>query len=169
MIFTLGTSNRTIEEFLEILENYKIEIVIDVRRWPTSKWFPHFKKENLEKILKKGGRKYFHFEKLGGYRKGGYKTYIKTKEFQESLKKLIEISKNKNVVLICAEKFPWKCHRAFIGQELKQKNIKVVHIIEKEKVWVPEKEPKEIKPVCQKFLKKEESLKSKEGKKEEKN
>jgi len=38
-IYTLGTSNRSIEEFLAILKNYQIQTVIDVRRWPTSKWF----------------------------------------------------------------------------------------------------------------------------------
>jgi len=38
-IYTLGTSKRTIEEFLEILKSYQIQTVIDVRRWPTSKWF----------------------------------------------------------------------------------------------------------------------------------
>ena len=67
-IYTLGTSNRKIEEFLEILEKYSIQTVIDVRRWPTSKWFEHFKKENLQKILEEKNIKYFHFEELGGYR-----------------------------------------------------------------------------------------------------
>jgi uncharacterized protein (DUF488 family) len=36
-IYTLGTSNRTLEEFLEILKEYKIEAVVDVRHWPTSR------------------------------------------------------------------------------------------------------------------------------------
>jgi uncharacterized protein (DUF488 family) len=47
-IFTLGTSNRSLKEFLEILNFYKIKRVIDVRHFPTSKLFPHFKKENLK-------------------------------------------------------------------------------------------------------------------------
>jgi uncharacterized protein (DUF488 family) len=168
-IYTLGTSNRPLDEFLEILKQYKIEVVIDVRRWPTSRLFPHFKKENLESALKENGIEYFHFEKLGGFRKGGYLSYTKTKEFNEALENLIRFAKKKNVLLICAEKFPWKCHRAFIAQELENKEIKVIHIITKEKVWIPEKEPKEIKPVCQKFLEKEEGSKSKEDKNAERN
>jgi uncharacterized protein (DUF488 family) len=71
-IYTLGISNRTLEEFLEILKIYSIQTVIDVRRWPTSKWFEDFKKENIQKILEERNIKYFHFEKLGGYREGGY-------------------------------------------------------------------------------------------------
>lgn len=149
-IFTLGTSNRSREEFLEILKEYKIGIIVDVRHWPTSKLFPHFKKENLEKFLKEKGIEYFHIEKLGGYREGGYENYTKTKEFKEGLDELIRISENKNSAIICAEKLPWKCHRAFIARELERRGIKVFHIIEKGRIWEPKKEPKEIKPTCQK-------------------
>lgn len=149
-IYTLGTSNRSISEFLEILKEYKIETVIDVRRYPRSKWFPYFKKENLEKILAEDNIKYYHFEELGGYRTGGYEAYTKTKEFKEGLKDLIKLAKEKISIIICAERLPWKCHRAFIARKLENKNIKVIHIIEKDRVWSPKKEPKEIKPECQK-------------------
>ena len=159
-IFTLGTSNRKIEEFLEILKHFRIKIVVDVRHFPTSKLFPHFKKENLEKILKENEIEYHHLEKLGGYRKGGYEEYTKTKEFKEGLENLIEIAKERTAI-VCAEKFPWKCHRAFIARELEKKGIKVIHIIEKDRIWEPKKEPKEIKPTCQKakFLKKLNNIK----------
>jgi uncharacterized protein (DUF488 family) len=149
-IYTLGTSNRNLKDFLEILKEYKIKAVVDVRHWPISKLFPHFKRENLEKFLKENNIDYFHIEKLGGYRKGGYENYIKSEEFKEGLKELIKIAENKKTAIICAEKFPWKCHRAFISQELEKKNFKVIHIIEKHRIWKPKKEPKEIKPTCQK-------------------
>lgn len=148
-IHTLGTSNRTIEEFLEILKSYQIQAVIDVRRWPTSKYFPHFKKENLEKILAENNIEYFHFEKLGGYRTGGYEAYTKTKEFKTALKELIKIARNKNLVIICAEKLPWKCHRAYITRELENKKVEVIHIIEKDRLWQPKQEQRQIKPRCQ--------------------
>ncbi len=151
-IYTLGTSNRSVEEFLEILSHYQIEVVVDVRRWPTSKWFEHFKKENLEKILHENKVEYFHFEKLGGYREGGYKEYLKTKNFKEALKDLIKIfrSKKKNLAIVCAEKFPWKCHRFFVAHELEKLGFEVLHIIEKGRIWEMKKEPKEIKPFCEK-------------------
>ena len=148
-IFTLGTSNRTQKEFLEILKKYKIGVVVDVRHFPTSRLFPHFKKENLEKFLKENGIEYYHIEKLGGFREGGYENYTKTKEFQDGLKELIKVKSN-NLVIICAEKFPWKCHRAFIARELERKGIRLIHIIEKDRIWEPKREPKEIKPTCQK-------------------
>lgn len=148
-IYTLGTANRSIEEFLDILKFYQIQTVIDVRRFPTSKWFVHFKKENLARILKEAKIEYLHFEKLGGFRAGGYKEYTKTKEFKEALKELINIAKNKNLVIFCAERLPWKCHRAYIGRELEKQKIEVIHIIEKAKTWQPKIEPREIKPLCQ--------------------
>ena len=176
-IYTLGTSNRSIKEFLEILKSYQIQTVIDVRRWPTSKWFEHFKKENLEKILSENNIKYLHFEKLGGYRSGGYEDYTKTKEFKEALKELIKIvyppqilkkfgrARNKNLAIICAEKLPWKCHRAYIARELERdppatlppkrapKKFEIIHIIEKDRLWQPKKEPHQLKLRCQKHEK----------------
>jgi len=158
-IYTLGTSNRSLEEFLEILKEYKITVIIDVRHWPTSRLFPHFKKENLQKFLQENGIEYYHLEKLGGYREGGYENYMKTGDFEEGLNELIRIlqfhncENLKNIAIICAEKFPWKCHRVFISQELEKRNFKVIHIIEKGQIWEPKKEPREIKPTCQKKIK----------------
>lgn len=155
-IYTLGTSNRSLKEFLEILKIYQIQTLIDVRRWPTSRYFLHFKKENLEKILAENQIEYFHFEKLGGYREGGYEEYTKKREFKETLNELIKIAKSRPTVIICAERLPWKCHRAFIARELEKRKIEVIQIIEKDRIWQSRKESKEIKPICQKLkIKKE--------------
>jgi uncharacterized protein (DUF488 family) len=154
-IYTLGTSNRSIENFLEILRFYQISQVVDVRRFPTSKRFFHFKKENLEKILKENKIKYFHFEALGGFREGGYENYTKTEKFKKALKELLELAKKENTVIICAEKFTWKCHRFFIAKTLKDQDFEVLHILEKEKIWNPQKEKRKIKPACEKKSKPE--------------
>jgi len=137
IIYTLGTSKRTQEEFLEILKFYQIKAIADVRRWPTSQRFPHFKKENLIKILPENSISYYHLEDLGGYRIENYENYMKTSTFKSALEKLIEIAKNDLTCIICAEKFPWKCHRRFIAKALEEKGIEVLHIIEKGKIWKP--------------------------------
>jgi len=51
IIFTLGTSTHGKEGFIELLKHYRIETVVDVRSFPQSR-FEHFKKENLERILR---------------------------------------------------------------------------------------------------------------------
>jgi uncharacterized protein (DUF488 family) len=76
-IFTIGHSNRSIEEFLSLLSLYKIEILVDVRRWPMSNKFPHFNSENLSRSLSSIGLKYF-----------GWKIW----EVIENLEKILKIS-----------------------------------------------------------------------------
>ena len=61
-IFTLGSSTRSPQEFLDLLVHYQIEVIVDVRRFPTSR-FEHFVRENLAFLLEEKGIAYLH---LGG-------------------------------------------------------------------------------------------------------
>jgi uncharacterized protein (DUF488 family) len=135
-IYTLGTSRRSEEDFIEILLFYDIKSVIDVRRFPKSK-LQIFNKEYLQNLLKKEGISYvFLGVELGGFRKGGYEAYTKTEDFKHGIDKLEE-SANNNAVIICAERFPWKCHRRWIARELHRREWIVEHIIDKGRVWIP--------------------------------
>lgn len=136
-IYTIGSSNHTPEEFIKLLKNYQIQALIDVRKFPTSK-FAYFKKENLVVLLKNNEIDYYYLGKnLGGYREGGYELYLKTKDFQEGLKELMKIAQNKVTVIMCSERFPWKCHRRFIGQTLQEQTWQVIHIIDNKRHWIP--------------------------------
>ena len=136
-LYTLGTSNRESKDFLEILKTYCIEAVIDVRRFPTSRW-EHFKKENLQKILEKEGINYFYLgRELGGYRKEGYEKHIKTPLFKEGIQRLEKIATRLTSVFICAEKLPWKCHRRLIADVLQKRGWKIIHIIDRQRTWNP--------------------------------
>ena len=136
-IYTLGTDRRSEEDFIEILLAYYIQLVIDVRRFPTSK-FQTFRKGNLENLLRKEGIEY-HFlgAELGGFRKGGYTSYIITDNFSKGVDLLENIAITKPSVIICAERLPWKCHRKWISRELHKRGWEVEHIIDKGKVWIP--------------------------------
>jgi len=136
-IYTLGTSRRTEEDFMEILLAYDIKTLIDVRSYPKSK-IQIFTRENLENLLKKENIAYVFFGKeLGGFRKGGYEAYTLTEDFKNGIDKLENIASENNSVIICAEKFPWKCHRRWIARELHKRGWLVEHIIDKGKVWIP--------------------------------
>jgi uncharacterized protein (DUF488 family) len=143
-IYTIGHSTRSLEEFLDILKNFQIEIVIDVRRFPSSKKFPWFGKEDLEKELKENGIEYLHFPELGGYRKEGYEAFSKTEEFSKALEKLIEIIDEKKAVIMCAEILWWRCHRRYIANALVERGLKVIHIFDKEKIQEHKLKEKEI-------------------------
>ncbi len=105
-----------------------------MRRFPTSKKFPWFNKENLKESLEREGIGYVHIEKLGGYREGGYVAYTKTKEYKEGLKELIKIAKKAPTVILCSEWKWWKCHRKYIANDLVKMGIKVIHILTKERI-----------------------------------
>jgi uncharacterized protein (DUF488 family) len=137
VIYTLGTDLRSEEDFIEILLAYNIQSVIDVRSFPRSR-IAVFGRENLESLLTREGIEY-HFlgAELGGFRKGGYTSYIITDEFLEGIALLESVASKKTSVIICAERFPWKCHRKWISRELYNRGWKVEHIIDKGKVWIP--------------------------------
>mgnify|MGYP000448038997 CR=1 FL=1 len=50
VVYTLGHSSRSLDEFVSILKKYGVKVVIDVRRFPTSKRLPHFRREVLEEV-----------------------------------------------------------------------------------------------------------------------
>lgn len=145
-IYTIGSSARDWEEFVDILKHFGIKTLVDVRRFPTSK-IEHFIKKNLNSKLKSQTIGYLWLgENLGGYRAGGYKEFMKEDLFQEGILKLEKLAHKNKIALMCAERLPWKCHRSYISHQLEKRDWKIVHIIEKED---PRKEEREIKPTCQ--------------------
>jgi len=139
LIYTLGTSTRSREEFIELLTSHGVEAVVDVRRFPASR-FEHFGKERLAGILTGAGIDYIYMgEELGGYRQGGYRSFAATPEFRVGVKKLEKVAQEKRVAIVCAERFPWRCHRRFIALELEKHGWQISHIIDKDRVWLPRK------------------------------
>lgn len=136
-IYTLGTDRRSEEDFIEILFAYNIKSLIDVRSFPKSR-IPIFTRENLNNLLGREGIGY-HFlgKELGGFRKGGYVSYLGTNDFMRGIDLLESIAVKQTSVVICAERFPWKCHRKWISRELHKRGWQVEHIIDKGKVWIP--------------------------------
>ena len=138
VILTIGTGLRSFEDFIEILLAYGIGAVIDVRSYPKSK-LPHFSSPAFPRLLEANGIRYYSFSKeLGGYRKGGYTAYLVTEEFREGIRSLEITAREELSVIVCGEKFPWKCHRKWISLELRKRGWEVRHIIDKGKVWIPQ-------------------------------
>lgn len=130
-IWTIGHSNRSQKTFLEMLRENKIEVLVDVRRFPTSK-VEHFKRKAMERWLSEQGIEYVWLgEELGGYRRGGYKAYMRTKSFKEGIRRLLKFAGQRRTCIMCMEPNPKYCHRRFISAHLESKGTKVVHIIAK--------------------------------------
>lgn len=144
-IWTIGHSTRTLEEFLDLLKHFKIEQLIDVRRFPGSRKFPHFNTEVLENSMLENNMDYQHIEALGGRRKAlpdsknsvwnhpsfrGYADYMETDEFKEALISLEISASKKRSAIMCSEAVWWRCHRSMISDVLKAEGWKVLHIID---------------------------------------
>ncbi len=137
VIYTIGTSNRTWREFVEILHYYGIQCAVDVRRFPKSYW-SHFQSSFLSEKLPEEGIQYEWLgDSLGGFRKGGYETYLQSEAFKIGLEKLKHLSEQRPTVLFCKERFPWKCHRRFISAVLQEEGYHIIHILEKNRTWTP--------------------------------
>lgn len=138
-IYTLGTSTHSESEFIHLLKGSEIQIVVDVRRFPTSR-FEYFKRETLTHLLRRAEIDYLYLGgKLGGYREGGYRTFIASAEFKQGLAELEKVATQKRAAIICAERLPWRCHRRFIAGKLEERGWQVNHIIDEKRTWEAKK------------------------------
>ena len=137
-IYTIGTSTRTWDEFLQLLRAYGIRALVDVRAFPVSRRYPHFAREHMAAALPGAGMSYCWLGKcLGGYRTGGYEAYTQSGAYQSGIGELEAIARTAPTAFLCAERLPWKCHRRFISATLESRGWRVVHILKINRVWSP--------------------------------
>lgn len=140
IVYTIGSSDRSRTEFISLLAAYGIDLLVDVRRFPRSR-LAHFARPNLESSLREAGVEYVYLgEDLGGYRRGGYPAYMATATFREGIAALLGLIAGRKACLLCAERFPWRCHRRFIAQALSAHGVKTAHILDERRVWRQEGE-----------------------------
>ena len=134
-VWTVGHSTRQFDTFVEILRKHKIETVVDVRHFPTSIRLPWFKKEYLQLMLPKYRIKYqWMGDSLGGYRKGGYDAFMKSREFTMGMQKLSDTALGSKSAIMCAESVFFRCHRRYIADELAKQGWIVNHIYDDKRV-----------------------------------
>lgn len=137
-IYTLGTSNRKDYEFTKLLSKYSIQVIFDVRRFPTSQ-FPHFTRENLQRLCSSQKTEYIYLgNELGGFRPGGYRNYVAAEEFRRGVNIIHNIAEKRVACILCAERFPVHCHRRFIADELAKAGFEIIHIIDENTIQRPE-------------------------------
>ena len=148
IIYTIGHSTRSLEEFIALLKNFSIEMVADVRSFPGSRRYPHFNKENLSKELPVKEILYLHIPCLGGRKKAlpqskntawkneafrGYADYMETNDFIKGTEELEETGTAYRTAFMCSEAVWWRCHRSMIADYLKVRGWKVLHILNNKK------------------------------------
>jgi uncharacterized protein (DUF488 family) len=148
VVLTVGHSTSELGSFIDLLQEHGVEKLVDIRTVPRSRHNPQFNRETLPDHLKAAGIGYIHLAGLGGLRHGhrdspnggwrnssfrGFADYMQTEGFQKNLERLIDLSKREQVVLMCAEALPWRCHRFLVADALKIRGIVVEHIMTKGK------------------------------------
>lgn len=141
-VFTIGHSNKTYESFLGLLELHGVNLVIDVRSAPVSKYVPHFNHDALEAKLQASGIDYeFMGDRLGGRPRGqedfkpdgapDYEKMAANEYFIEGLGIVERIAERSVPCLLCSEEDPADCHRSkLVSAEIAARGaVEVVHIL----------------------------------------
>ena len=151
VVFTIGHSTRSLAEFIALLAAHSVRQLIDVRTVPRSRHNPQFNRDTLPATLEVAGMGYSHVAGLGGFRRThpgssnmgwrnisfrGFADYMQTPEFAENLAALIEQATREQLVLMCAEAVPWRCHRSLIADALVVRGIRAAEIVTATRVQV---------------------------------
>jgi len=147
-VLTIGHSNRSVQEFIDLLQENGVSRIIDVRTIPRSRHNPQFNRDIFQETLAQAGIRYTHMPGLGGLRRAradspnrgwrndsfrGFADYMQTKEFADNIEQLLAFGSRERVAIMCAEAVPWRCHRSLIADALLVKGVRVVHIMGKAK------------------------------------
>jgi uncharacterized protein (DUF488 family) len=144
-VFTIGHSTRSAAEFIELLQASQVELLIDVRRFPASRRYPHFNQAELSAALAAAGISYLHEEVLGGRRAPapdsrnsalrnaqfrGYADHMDTLAYRAAVTAIEARAQNQVQAVMCAEAVPWRCHRNLLADALLARGVEVRHIVQ---------------------------------------
>jgi uncharacterized protein (DUF488 family) len=145
--FTIGHSTRPLDEFIALLREARVELVVDVRLLPRSRTNPQYNQDTLPQALAAYQIGYEHIAALGG-RRGkshdvapslnafwqnasfhNYADYAMTDTFHGALERLRELGHARTSAMMCAEAVWWRCHRRIVADYLLAAGETVLHIM----------------------------------------
>jgi uncharacterized protein (DUF488 family) len=147
MVFTIGHSTRTLAQFVELLRQVNVTLVVDVRSIPRSRRVPQFNGDTLPGSLAVYGVGYQQLGALGGRRHHlkdappshnlywrvdafrSYADYAETDAFRAGFDALLELAAVERCAIMCAEAVWWRCHRRIIADYLLAGGTTVEHIM----------------------------------------
>ncbi|MCC6178713.1 MAG: DUF488 domain-containing protein [Chloroflexi bacterium] len=139
-ILTIGHSNHPLERFLALLAQHGVDVVVDVRSAPYSRYAQHFNKDLLEAGVTNAGHRYLYMgTELGGRPEGDefydeddhvrYAAVAQAPWFLHGIDRLERGITRFRVALVCAEEDPTGCHRRLlVGRVLGSRGVEVAHI-----------------------------------------
>lgn len=141
LIYTIGHSDHEMAVLLDLLRRHGIQVVVDVRSQPYSRWTPQFNRELLAHALQEAGLTYrFMGDALGGrpsdpamYDPGqerpNYRRVAESAAYRAGLEQLIALATGARLAILCSEGDHQQCHRnLLITQTLLERGLRVLHI-----------------------------------------
>lgn len=144
--FTIGHSNRSLEEFVDLLGSADIGLVADIRTVPRSRANPQFNRDTLPEALP-DQISYEYLADLGGLRGKArtvapdvngfwtnesfhnYADYALSERFRSGFARLVELGRERRTAMMCAEAVWWRCHRRIVSDYLIARGETVFHIM----------------------------------------
>jgi len=145
--FTIGHSTRSLEEFVDLLEDVEIGLLADIRKIPRSRTNPQFNEDSLRVTLQSVGIQYEHMAALGGLRGKAtgvpseenalwknksfhnYADYALSDRFRAGIEHLREEGHKRRCAIMCSEAVWWRCHRRIVTDYLIASGETVFHIM----------------------------------------
>lgn len=150
--FTIGHSNRRLEDFAALLRHAGVARVADIRKMPRSRANPQFNEDVLPAALAPHGIGYGHIAALGGLRARtpavpsglngfwtnrsfhNYADYALLPAFDAGLAALIEDGRRQRCAMMCSEAVWWRCHRRIVADHLLARGETVFHILGEDRI-----------------------------------
>jgi uncharacterized protein (DUF488 family) len=142
IIYTVGHSTHQLDYFLELLKQYGVTCIIDVRSVAASSYNPQYNKEPLTNFLKTNGIQYLHFAEEFGARHNdpdllddeGKVDFVKVRKswsFKNGVERIWQgLDKGFTISLMCSESEPFDCHRfSMVSIALDKDGFDVKHIM----------------------------------------
>lgn len=144
VVYTVGHSTRSIDELVALLRDHGVRRLVDVRTVPKSRRNPQFHRDALAPSLRAHRITYRWVAALGGLRRTrpdsengawrnasfrGYADHMQTAAFQDAVDDLVRRAHHDDLVIMCAEAVPWRCHRSLIGDALVVRGVEVRDIV----------------------------------------
>lgn len=140
ILYTIGHSTYPLEDFLRLLAEHDIQVLVDVRSSPYTRYATHFNGPMLKISLQNTAYKYlFLGDELGGkpkesefYDQEGFLRYdwlSSSERFRSGIERLLTGMEKYRIALMCGEEDPAGCHRhLLVGRVLSERGIKLRHI-----------------------------------------
>jgi uncharacterized protein (DUF488 family) len=141
LIHTIGHSDHSTADFIDLLRQHALTLVVDVRSQPYSRWTHQFNRETLAYDLDGAGIGYqFMGDVLGGrpadpalydprQEHPDYRRVEQTEAYQSGIDRLLELARTERVAVMCSEGEHRDCHRhLLIAQTLLGRGVRVLHV-----------------------------------------